>query len=1074
MISHKLLFLPALVLLALPVPGYSQKLIDVNFNDLGQGSGKGAAPSGQSSDVWNTFNDYTGSGTLKYTDGSTSPVSINYKTQDGTHTLLVTPPTYSSGIWANTGGLMDGFLYDVTETGTIQLTGLSAGQSFTLYVLVYGGGGQAGRHMTVTVNGTPQSAGPSPLAFTTFSQGTTYLNFPGTADSSGAITITFAPSGTGPASPNWNEADVNGFQLVLTAPPPNPCASVTLSASGESFPAAGGGGTVNVTADAACSWSVSGAPDWVTITGGASGSGDGTVSYTVAANTDPAARSGAMTIAALTYTVEQEGASTAGLNFAGSMAQIASAGSWDTLITLVNAGEAAAEARLNFFSDPAGSPLLLPFTFPQQPARGTILGTTFDSTVFGGTFHANAMLLFDTTGPVDQVGSAQLLTNGAVSGFAVFKATDTGQEAVAPLETGNASSYILAFDNTGGIVTGVAIANVASAAGNVPVVIRDDTGAQIGTGSIPLAASGHTSFVLTDATKGFPVTAGKRGTVEFDTPAGGQISVLGLRFPPSSVNAFTSVPVLANVTSSGGTMAHLASADSWKTTITLVNTGTASANAHLHFFGDSGSPLSLPLSFPQGGSSSTTASALDESLAAGAMLIIESTGPVAQVGSAQLTTDGAVSGFAVFKATDTGQEAVVPLETRNPASFMLAFDNTGGIVTGVAIANVASQAGNVPVVIRDDTGTEIGTGSIALAAEGHKSFVLTDATTGFPVTAGKRGTIEFETPAGGQISVLGLRFPPSNANAFTTIPVMTKSTATAPGGRLFAPYIDMGLPQARNLSSISSASGIRRFTMGFVINGSGASGCTASWFGTNPVAGDTTLLPLLNALRAVGGDAIISFGGESGTELGDSCTAAASLQAQYQSVITTYNEKMLDFDIEGLAVTNTAGIDRRNTALAGLQAANSGLVISYTLPVLPTGLTSDGVNILTNAKSHSVNVAVVNVMAMDYGSADSQMGQDAINATEATYAQVQAAGLSSTMGCTPMIGQNDSPGEIFSLADAQTLVNWAKGTSYATRLAFWSVGRDNGSCAGSSTADASCSSIAQSTYEFANIFEDFN
>ncbi len=548
-------------------------------------------------------------------------------------------------------------------------------------------------------------------------------------------------------------------------------AQVALNANGEFFAPSGGGGTVNVTETGAGSWTATTSGSWITITSGATGTGSGTVNFTLAANTG-AARSGTITINGQTFTVYQEGVSS-GLSLAGSMAQIASAGSWDTLITLINAGEAAAEARLNFFSDPAGSPLLLPFAFPQQPALGTILGTTFDSTVFGGTFHANAMLLLDTTGPVDQVGSAQLLTNGAVSGFAVFKATDTGQEAVAPLETGNASSYILAFDNTGGIVTGVAIANVASAAGNVPVVIRDDTGAQIGTGSIPLAAEGHTSFVLTDATKGFPVTAGKRGTVEFNTPAGGQISVLGLRFPPSSVNAFTSVPVLANVTSSGGTMAHLASAGSWKTTITLVNTGTASANAHLHFFGDNGSPLSLPLSFPQSGSP-TTASTLDRTLAAGAMLIIESTGPVAQVGSAQLTTDGAVSGFAVFKATDTGQEAVVPLETRNPASFMLAFDNTGGIVTGVAIANVASQAGNVPVVIRDDTGTEIGTGSIALAAEGHKSFVLTDATTGFPVTAGKRGTIEFETPAGGQISVLGLRFPPSNANAFTTIPVMAK------------------------------------------------------------------------------------------------------------------------------------------------------------------------------------------------------------------------------------------------------------------------------------------------------------
>ena len=62
------------------------------------------------------------------------------------------------------------------------------------------------------------------------------------------------------------------------------------------------------------------------------------------------------------------------------------------------------------------------------------------------------------------------------------------------------------------------------------VVIRDDTGAVIGPpgASISLAGNGHTSFVLSDPSLGFPVTADKRGTIDFDTPAGSEISVLGL------------------------------------------------------------------------------------------------------------------------------------------------------------------------------------------------------------------------------------------------------------------------------------------------------------------------------------------------------------------------------------------------------------------------------------------------------------------------------------------------------------------------------------------------------------------
>jgi hypothetical protein len=77
---------------------------------------------------------------------------------------------------------------------------------------------------------------------------------------------------------------------------------------------------------------------------------------------------------------------------------------------------------------------------------------------------------------------------------------------------------------------------------------------------------------------------------------------------------------------------------------------------------------------------------------------------VVLVGSAQLTTDGNVSGFAIFHYKPSGQEAVVPLETRNASAYVLAFDYTNGAATGLALANVSNQAANVPVIIRDDTG----------------------------------------------------------------------------------------------------------------------------------------------------------------------------------------------------------------------------------------------------------------------------------------------------------------------------------------------------------------------------------
>jgi hypothetical protein len=73
------------------------------------------------------------------------------------------------------------------------------------------------------------------------------------------------------------------------------------------------------------------------------------------------------------------------------------------------------------------------------------------------------------------------------------------------------------------------------------VIIRDDTGTQVDAEIVALPANGRTSFLL--ATQ-FPATAGIRGTVEFDAPLNAQISVLGIRSPPTLT--FTTLPALAN------------------------------------------------------------------------------------------------------------------------------------------------------------------------------------------------------------------------------------------------------------------------------------------------------------------------------------------------------------------------------------------------------------------------------------------------------------------------------------------------------------------------------------------------
>ncbi len=75
------------------------------------------------------------------------------------------------------------------------------------------------------------------------------------------------------------------------------------------------------------------------------------------------------------------------------------------------------------------------------------------------------------------------------------------------------------------------------------------------------------------------------------------------------------------------------------------------------------------------------------------------------------------------------------------------------------------------------------------------------------------------------------------------------------------------------------------------------------------------------------------------------------------------------------------------------------------------------------------------------------------------------------IGVTPMIGQNDDPAEVFSQADAHTLVSFAE-QNHLGRLAFWSVDRDQ-PCAGSVSALPECSQVSQQPLDFTKIFDSY-
>jgi hypothetical protein len=79
----------------------------------------------------------------------------------------------------------------------------------------------------------------------------------------------------------------------------------TLSASSAALNGAGGSLSVNVTTSSSCAWTAVSNDDWITISAGSSGAGNGTVSFNASALTSAAPRTGTLTIGGQTFTVTE-------------------------------------------------------------------------------------------------------------------------------------------------------------------------------------------------------------------------------------------------------------------------------------------------------------------------------------------------------------------------------------------------------------------------------------------------------------------------------------------------------------------------------------------------------------------------------------------------------------------------------------------------------------------------------------------------------------------------------------------------------------------------------------------------
>ncbi|MGW4318651.1 lectin [Streptomyces sp. NPDC004684] len=288
------------------------------------------------------------------------------------------------------------------------------------------------------------------------------------------------------------------------------------------------------------------------------------------------------------------------------------------------------------------------------------------------------------------------------------------------------------------------------------------------------------------------------------------------------------------------------------------------------------------------------------------------------------------------------------------------------------------------------------------------------------------------------------------------------STPAAP--MAVAPYLYNGWGSPPNPSTITSATGVKWFTLAFVLSNGY---CNPQWDGSRPLTGGVDQ-QTVNTVRANGGDVIPSFGGYSGNKLESSCSSAGELAAAYQKVINAYGLKAIDIDIEADAYSNPTVQQRTVDALKTVKNNNPGLKVYVTIG---TGQSGPDTSLINRAASAGLTVDAWTIMPFDFGGAGQNMGTLTQRAAEGLKTALRNAYHYSDdqayrdMGISSMNGVTDN-NETVTVADFRTILAYAQ-QHHLARLTFWSANRDR-PCTGG-PAD-SCSGVSQQNWDYTRVF----
>jgi hypothetical protein len=393
-------------------------------------SGAGPNTSGNGSV---TFQVAANTGTASRTGSLTISGQTVNVTQDGTCDATLAPTSVSAGSGASTGlvGVATGASCTWTATSSAAWLTVTSGSSGTgngtVGYSMTANTGTAARSASLTIGGKQfavnqaaptcsVSLSPTSIALTPgiAFRGITVTTGPTcqwtTTNPASWITVTSGSSGTGNGSVFMNIAANNtnaertailtiGGQEATVTQAGQGCA-ITLSPVSVTVPATGSSASITVAGSIACTWTATSNAPWVSITAGGSGTGNGTIQYTVAPNTTTTERTGIITVAGRTFTITQAAATAAAQCNASlssnGMSIPSSALNISVGVTVVDGCEwsAVSNAQWIGIAAPAGGrgqgPGTVGFSIAQNPGTSQRVGTanvagrTFQITQAGG------------------------------------------------------------------------------------------------------------------------------------------------------------------------------------------------------------------------------------------------------------------------------------------------------------------------------------------------------------------------------------------------------------------------------------------------------------------------------------------------------------------------------------------------------------------------------------------------------------------------------------------------------------------------------------------------------------------